>query len=477
MLSWEFLNKWLLRCCVLLCLSANGQTQHLSLNNGFALPFQGKLYVGGFDTLSKKITVFECDGSLKKRDSVRLEVPYTLMDYYPITADTLHCYLQLVIQRKNATTVTLIRLRGCKPVSQIEKMEVPRLYHSTRPGNYFFEPNRFYKIEKLAYTDFNRFRLTALDISDTTGNLSYVQKWEYMTDKPGVVAINILGSNQHAVYVHAIRENQAHYSSWLLKFNRKNGQLVHAKRLELGAGDGILSVSAFIADTVNNYLLIGGQTYSKSEIKKSPDGITFQSSQPSVVMIKVDSLMESMEWRRINFSIDPKVPKLQWQCYLRLLSTSPFNIESAVTFYYNTEPEHYCLGNYKTVAFDFTSDLNLINIKFSGPVYEFISLHKKHNLAFSIKESKVTEKMTNYHNSNQRFAIGTKGQEAVYFLTAIEKQNVLLYRYALEGKAYKLVQQKESTANISSLFNLNDNIILCTLTDFTIELKTLFHKD
>lgn len=463
--------------CIVMALTIHGQSRFLSLSKGFALPFHGKIYVGGFDTISKKITVFEIESSLKKKDSIQLSIAYNLLEYYPITADTLHNYLQLIIQRKNATTVTVMRLRGCKIVSTLENVEVPRLYHSSRPGNYYFEANRYYKIEKQANNDFDRIRLTAFDISDTTGTISYIQKWNYTTDKPGVIAMNILSSTQQFVYIHAIRQNQMRYSSWLLKINRKNGQLIQAKRLENAGEDGILAVSDFWADTVNNYLVIGGQFYSQGEIKNSPDGMIFQSHQPSVTVIKIDSLMESTEWRRINFNIDPKAPKFYWQCYLEILSSNPFTTESAVTFYYTTEPGVYALGCYKTATFDYTSELNRSSVKFDGPVYDFIALHKKYKNAFSIKEMKLTDKLSSYNLANNHFAISTSGQETTYLLTTTEKQHTSLFKYALEGKTYKLTQQKETAGKFSAFFRLNTTIVHCILLESGIELKTLFRKD
>ena len=458
-------------------MTVNGQSLIVPLSNGFVLPYQGKLYTGGYDSSKKKIIVYELNELLQKKDSLSLEEDYHPDGYYPILADTIHRYLQIVLQRKNASTVSLFRLRGCNLVSRAENVEIPRLYHSNQPGNFFYEATCFYKIEKHIFNDSARFVITAHQLNDTTGNLSYSQKWQYTTDKPGVMAMNIVGTTSDFLYVYVIRENHSRYTSWLLKFSRLSGNFIQAKRIAPENDEVVVTPTDCKIDTLNQLIFITGQVFSQKEISRIENQLVFKSSQPALVALKLDSLMENLESRRINFQVDIKSGKYYWQCYPKMTAHSPFLVEAVVPFYFSTESNHYSPAFNQLVTFDFMNESTLITIKTSGPIYDFISLKNKFGAAFSINQMEVKDRFYERHSAYRAFTSVFHDKEVVYFFTNSEKQQTNVFKYALTGKTYQLIQQKEPLALYTEVIRLNGSIVNWMIYSNAIHLKTLFHKD
>lgn len=123
------------------------------------------------------------------------------------------------------------------------------------------------------------------------------------------------------------------------------------------------------------------------------------------------------------------------------------------------------------------NESTLITIKTSGPIYDFISLKNKFGTAFSINQMEVKDRFYERHSAYRAYTSVFHDKEVVYFFTNSEKQHTNVFKYALTGKTYQLIQQKEPLALITEVIRLNGSIVNWMIYSNAIHLKTLFHKD
>jgi len=415
-------------------------SQNISLNlfNSFVMPYNKFIYTGGFlDSSGQILKVYKLSPQLVRLDSLQIKTDAPVKNYYPIGADTIHGLLQLTCQKRQTALVKVYRIEGNHNQLPPIEIEIPRLVHSAQHPNTYYTTKDLFVVGTISASDFRRFQLRSFRLKDSLAYFSYESRWHYITDKPGILTLQTLFCTHRSVYAYAIKTFQQKYSGWLLKFNRNNGELEKATKIDLEVEELLQTITDIRIDTLNHRYTIVGQSFKPTDLTIEDSVIHLRSRTPRVYCMQFDSLLEISGFGRLNFIPDPKNSKQYWRSEARIKQVNSMGVELFITFYH-TSDINYEVTHAQLVQIDLGTEAAIVIKKIPAPEYEIQSLYKKHPGEFRYQPHPEYPYLLYPKIKSSYIVTGIQANQSFYFFSTQLPKGHVFYKYGLEGKSYKV---------------------------------------
>lgn len=257
---------------LLLCCGFNAVAQEVKedLLNAAMMRFAGSAYVYGYESKGKelffKVIRFSEELQRMKDTSIALGTA-DAGKFHPVSADTLHAYLNFVVQRiDNEKSAQLFRFnKSLKKIAQVDDAEVSRINSfAAFDEEKYFTRRDLYLIRPASRDSSHKLYLQKFHVTDPGKLVEYQFDWQFNFDKNTYKRCHVIAVNDDYVYVYADILAGPKKGQWVLLIDVRNGEVIHAERLNDGMEDFYFLYSNYYYNSKTGDLTVCGAKLPKA---------------------------------------------------------------------------------------------------------------------------------------------------------------------------------------------------------------------
>lgn len=266
-------------------LLATTKNQAQVISSGLCHPdvisFSGAYYAIGYEEKDKGLfavirIVSEQAATLKEK-SISLGKK-TCASVYSMQADTLHGYLNLLIQDvDNDKTARVIRLdKQLNLVADLPDAEITRVNTFTAYDKEFlYEGNNLYVVRPFSKDSINHFFLQKYTLKDSSKIFEYNTGWQISFGKQQYHRCHIMRADSQYVYLFVNVIRGGRQGQWVMFIDARKGEILHAERLNDENEDYTFLYGANAYNSQTREFCVAGYRIKKSNVNSDYSSIHF----------------------------------------------------------------------------------------------------------------------------------------------------------------------------------------------------------
>ncbi|MCD6066878.1 MAG: hypothetical protein K0S33_1704 [Bacteroidetes bacterium] len=260
---------------------ANAQYTAKDLCRPDAISLSGRIYTFGYiengKSLSLKVQRLSAALASEKEISVELG-NYSCSSLYNIQADTLHGYLNLMIQEvNNDKTCRILRFdRSLRTVADIPNADITRVNTFTaydKEVSYY--KNELYLVRPFSKDSVNHFFLQKYTLKDSSKVFEYTYGWQINFGKQEYHRCHIIRTDDHFVYLFANVIKGSKEGQWILFIDTKRGEIIHSERLNEENEGYVFLYGAHHYDPKTGSICVAGYKLKRNQVAADYTKIDF----------------------------------------------------------------------------------------------------------------------------------------------------------------------------------------------------------
>lgn len=221
-------------CILFISNAAPAQLFNLSQANGIC--FNGNLFVFGLREQSNTshLLIYKLNQKAAKLDSFQLHLGNLKASaYLQLSADSLHDFLNVYVQQKNAKEAQIIRFdKNFQFIANIEKTDIARLNNSAlfSSGKLYFNKD-VYTVKVISDTGGKQFYINKYQLKSTNENFDYSLQWQFPFERKNVEEAHLFYVDKNVLMLYVYVSKGIKKGQWVLKLHGNSGELIKATKL------------------------------------------------------------------------------------------------------------------------------------------------------------------------------------------------------------------------------------------------------
>ncbi|MDP2386965.1 MAG: hypothetical protein Q8M29_11375 [Bacteroidota bacterium] len=258
--------------------------------------YAGKLYVFGYNSADKEL-VFQLDRfspEQKKERSATISLgKKECKNFYSIHVDTLHDYLNFVIQEAdNDKTCRVVRFdKNLKPVADIEKAEIARVNTFTaHEKEFYYYKNELYVVRPLSKDSAHKFILQKYTVKDSSQVFEYNTGWQLNFAKQSYHRCKIIRVDDESVYMFTNVLGGSKKGQWIQYIDKNTGEIVFSIQLNKEGENYTYLYATHYFDQDNKQLHLAGYKFLNKAVAEDYSKIDYPSGKVKPVPVFICSI-------------------------------------------------------------------------------------------------------------------------------------------------------------------------------------------
>ena len=254
-------------------------------------------------------------------------------DYYSIHSDTLHNYLNFVLQESsNDKTCTVLRFdKNLKNIAEINDAEIARVNTITAYEKEFcYYKNELYVVRPLSRDSAHKFILQQYSIKDSSKVFEYVAGWQLNFAKQQYHRCKIIRVDDEYIYMFINVLSGTKKGQWIQYVNKASGEITFSVKLNKEDDGYTYLYAAHYYDTDNKQLHVTGYKFPNKSITEGYTKVDYPSGKIKPVPVFVCSVDSTGELVSLteNSVIPPPDIEREKEFRQYILKVNKFNYQS-----------------------------------------------------------------------------------------------------------------------------------------------------
>lgn len=254
------------------CNTSNAQYNAKDLCKPDAICLSGRIYTFGYieDGKNLVLKVQRLSAALVVEKEVSVELgTKTCGDLYGIQADTIHGYLNLMLQEvNNDKTCRILRYdKSLRQVADIPNADVTRVNTFTaydKEVSYY--KDELYLVRPFSKDSVNHFYLKKHVLKSKTTVFEYTSGWQVNFGNQMYHRCHIIRTDSAFVYLYVDVIKGSKQGQWILFIDTKYGEIIHAECLNKDNEGYVFLYGGHFYDTKTGSLCVAGYKLKKSQV-------------------------------------------------------------------------------------------------------------------------------------------------------------------------------------------------------------------
>ncbi len=258
--------------------------------------YAGKLYVFGYSKIDKELQ-FQLDRfspELKKERSTTVSLgKKECKNFYSIHVDTLHDYLNFVIQEAdNDKTCRVVRFdKNLKPIADIEKAEIARVNTFTAyEKEFYYYKNELYVVRPLSKDSAHKFILQKYTVKDSSKVFEYAADWQLNFAKQSYHRCKIIRLDDEYVYMFTNVLSGSKKGQWIQYIDKETSEITFAIQLNKEGENFTYLYAAHYFDVDNKQLHLAGYKFPSKSVAEDYSKVDFPSGKVKPVPVFISTI-------------------------------------------------------------------------------------------------------------------------------------------------------------------------------------------
>ncbi len=293
------MKRLLLAFIILCCFLGNAlvaQYSDTALLRPDVIRYAGKLYIFGYNKTDKELN-FQLDRfspELKKERSASIPLgKKECKNFYSIHVDTLHDYLNFVIQEAdNDKTCRVVRFdKNLKPIADIEKAEIARVNTFTAyEKEFYYYKNELYVVRPLSKDSAHKFILQKYTLKDSSKVFEYNTGWQLNFAKQSYHRCKIIRVDGEYVYMFTNVLSGSKKGQWIQYIDKNSGEIKFSLQLNKEGENYTYLYAAHYFDEDNKQLHVTGYKLLNKAVAEDYSKIDYPSGKVKPVPVFICSI-------------------------------------------------------------------------------------------------------------------------------------------------------------------------------------------